>query len=219
MDAIAPHDLPESLAAVDVPPGALSATQCRALDEQGYLILASAVRADELSRLRAAFDLACEEEGVTPQGTRHPKTLLGRDAGFRRLLAHPPLLAAVRHVLGRPFRAVAVAGRDPLPGFGQQGLHIDCVDPGPTAPYQAVTALVLIDPFEEENGATRLVPGSHRFRRPPPRAFADPARRHPDEVVVTAPPGSVLAFNGHLWHGGTRNRSGGHRRVLQCAFS
>lgn len=97
-------------------------------------------------------------------------------------------------------------------------LHMDCVDLGPSAPYRAVTVLGLIDAFTEENGATRVVPGSHLARRPPPKGFADPASRHPDQVVVTASAGSVLVFNGHLWHSGTRNRSGGHRRAVQCSF-
>jgi ectoine hydroxylase-related dioxygenase (phytanoyl-CoA dioxygenase family) len=106
-----------------------------------------------------------------------------------------------------------------LPGFGQQGLHMDCVDSGPSTPFQVVTAFGLIDDFTPDNGATRLVPGSHRARRAPPKSFADPASRHPDQVVVTAPAGSVLVFNGHIWHGGTCNRTGGvHRRAVQYAF-
>jgi Phytanoyl-CoA dioxygenase (PhyH) len=205
-----------------VRPGAtaevLTAGQRRALDERGYLVLPGAVAADVLGRLRSAFDRACEAEGIPPNGTRHPRGLIDAEPAFAGFLTHPPLLAAVRHILRAPFR-LGVAGRDPLPGYGQQGLHIDCVDPGPPAPYLAVTALGLIDAFTEENGATRVVPGSHRARRPPPKGFADPASRHPDQVVVTAPAGSVLVFNGHLWHSGTRNRSGGHRRAVQCSLA
>jgi hypothetical protein len=33
-----------------------------------------------------------------------------------------------------------------------------------------------------------------------------------------SPAGSVLFFNGHLWHGGTRNESRSPRRILQCQF-
>ncbi len=45
-----------------------------------------------------------------------------------------------------------------------------------------------------------------------------PASRHPDEVLAVASAGSVLVFNGHLWHGGTRNDGTGPRRALQCQF-
>lgn len=207
----------EGLTALGVTERSLSEAQRRDLDEVGYLILPGVIGAGEIGRLRSAFDRACEAEGIPPRGTRHPTSLLECDPGFARFLTHPALLAAVLHVLGRPFRS-GLGGRDPMPGFGQQGLHADCVDPGPSSPYLSVTALGMIDDFTTDNGSTRVVPGSHRFRRPPPKSFADPASRHPDQVVVAATAGSVLVFNGHLWHGGTCNRGTGHRRAVQCSF-
>jgi ectoine hydroxylase-related dioxygenase (phytanoyl-CoA dioxygenase family) len=208
----------QALAALGVSAFSLSQVQRTQLDQDGYLVITCVVGGAEVDRLRSAFDRACEREGIQAGGTRHPTRLHDEDAGFGRFLMHPSVLAAVRRVLGRPFRFGSGAGRDPLPGRGQQGLHIDCVDPGPPAPFHVVTALGLLDDFTPENGATRLVPGSHRLRRAPPKAFADPASRHPEQIVVTAPAGSVLVFNGHLWHGGTLNRSQSHRRVLQYSF-
>lgn len=208
----------DALASLGVTARTLTPKQRLELDERGYLILPGLMGLPDLERLRAAFDCACEREGIPPSGTRHPRGLVEVDPSFARYQTHPALLAAVRHVLGGSFLVVGAVGRDPLPGFGQQGLHVDCVDAGPSTPYQTVTALGLIDDFTDDNGATRLVPGTHRLRRPPPKSFADPASRHPDQVVVTAPAGSVLVFNGHLWHGGTANRSRGHRRAVQCSF-
>jgi ectoine hydroxylase-related dioxygenase (phytanoyl-CoA dioxygenase family) len=207
------------LASLGVAAQSLGPAQRAALDEQGYLILRNVVATKELGRLRSAFDRACDLEGIAHGGTRHPSRLLDSDPAFGAFVTHPGVLAAVWHILGRPFRMGAGAGRDPQPGHGQQGLHMDCVDSGPGTPFQVVTALGLVDDFTAENGATRLVPGSHLFRRPPPKSFSDPSSRHPAQVIVTAPAGSVLVFNGHLWHGGTRNRSTGNRRVVQCSFA
>src|SRR5207253_6945649 len=103
-------------------------------------------------------------------GTRHPKGLVEADAGFLGFLTRPEVLAAARYLLARPFRVAAVAGRDPMPGFGQQGLHMDCAEAGAAA-CPVVTVLGLIDDFAEDNGATRLVPGSHRAGRPPSKSF------------------------------------------------
>jgi ectoine hydroxylase-related dioxygenase (phytanoyl-CoA dioxygenase family) len=206
------------LASLGVVTASLSGAQRAALDEEGYLVLPAVVATRDLGQLRSAFDRACELEGIAHGGTRHPTGLLDCDPAFRTFAIHPGVLAAIRHILGLPFRMGAGAGRDPQPGHGQQGLHSDCVDFGPGTPYQVVTALGLLDDFRADNGATRLVPGSHLFRRPPPKSFADPASRHPAQVIVTAAAGSVLVFNGHLWHGGTCNRSSGHRRVIQCSF-
>jgi hypothetical protein len=218
MDSSRLVEFEEAMAALGVRAGALAAAQRRTLDEQGYLVLPGAVATKDLERLRSAFDRACDLEGIPPRGTRHPTRLIDGDAAFVGFLIFPALLAAVQHVLGRPFLAGAVAGRDPMPGFGQQGLHTDGIDPGPSTPFQIVTALGLLDDFTQDNGATRLVPGSHRWRRPPPKSLTVPASRHPDQVVMTAPAGSVLVFNGYLWHSGTCNRSGDHRRVTQCSF-
>ena len=217
MDPDAMRKTDDALALLGVTAETLAAADRRALDERGYLVLPGAVDAGELDRLRAAFDRACDLEGIPPRGTRHPKRLLEADPAFARFLTDARVLAAVMHVLGRPFRAGA-AGRDPLPGFGQQGLHADWPETGPSSLYYVVTAIGMIDAFAPDNGATRVVPGSHKIRRPVPRSYADPAARHPDQVVVTAPAGSVLVFNGHLWHGGTGNASVDHRRAVQCSF-
>jgi ectoine hydroxylase-related dioxygenase (phytanoyl-CoA dioxygenase family) len=227
--ALAPAELPamdstlvlkmeEVLASLGVTARTLTEARRRALDERGYLVVPGAVGGDDLDRLRGAFDRACAAEGLAPKGTRHPRGLVDADAGFLGFLTHPEVLAAARYLLAGPFQVASIGGRDPMPGFGQQSLHIDCADVGPATPCPVATVLGLIDGFAEDNGATRLVPGSHRARRPPPKSFADPASRHPGQVTVIAPAGSALVFDGRLWHGGTRNRGGGHRRAVHSAF-
>lgn len=208
-------DLPTFL---DFTDRTLSPAQKTELDERGYLVLPGPFEARDLPRLRTSYDRACDAAGLPTRGTRHPVNLLEHEPAFADFLAFPPLLAAVFHILGRPFRA-GLGGRDPLPGYGQQGLHVDCVDLGPSTPYQVVTAFGLLDAFTVENGATRLVPGTHILRRSPLKAFTDPASRHPEQIIVTAPAGAVLVFNGHVWHGGTLNRSGERRRSVQCSFT
>src|SRR5436305_1559351 len=57
-----------------------------------------------------------------------------------------------------------------------------------------------LDDFTEANGATRVVPGSHRW--------SDRQPVDPDETVtITMPAGSVLFIVGTLWHGGGANRT------------
>jgi hypothetical protein len=74
------------------------------------------------------------------------------------------------------------------------------------------------DDFTTTNGATRLVPGSHRKTTPIQDELPDRKAAHPDQVIFTATRGSVLVFNGHVWHGGTRNTSGDRRRVLLISY-
>ena len=81
-----------------------------------------------------------------------------------------------------------------------------------------MTAIWLLDDFLPNNGATRLVPASHLLIRPVPKPMAVPSASHPRQTIVVAPAGTVLLFNGHLWHGGTRNETRFPRRVIQCQF-
>jgi ectoine hydroxylase-related dioxygenase (phytanoyl-CoA dioxygenase family) len=81
-----------------------------------------------------------------------------------------------------------------------------------------VTALWLLDDFIGNNGATRLIPGSHLWFKPLPKHLRQPVAKHPDQRFINAKAGSALVFNGHLWHSGSRNESNRSRRVIQCQF-
>ena len=56
-----------------------------------------------------------------------------------------------------------------------------------------------ITDFTEENGATRVIPGSHL------RDHAPNPLEHYDTVAAEMPKGSVLVWVGSLWHGGGAN--------------
>ncbi len=201
----------------------LTPAERAALDEQGYVVLSNVLDDDWLGRLRAAFEAAAETKGSSQPGrketgTRHVGDLPWRDAAFAEVCTHPRVLAAIYHVVQRPFKISQLHGRDPLPGFGQQGLHTDWPPRAPHEPFYAATALWLLDDFTPHNGATRLIPGSHRWPKPLPKPQLAPEAHHPDEQFVIAKAGSVLVFNGHLYHSGTRNQSEQPRRVLQCPF-
>lgn len=183
------------------------------LDVAGFVVVPGALDREWLARLARAFD----DAPVQTSGTQH--VALGEDtpelAAWRELEQHPVLAAAAAHVLGRPSRLRSLHGRNPLPGFGQQGLHADDLPRSPGEPYTVVTALWMIDAFTADNGGTRVVPGSHRLTHPPPTSLAQPLAHHPDERVVTGGAGSVLILNGHLWHSGRRNDSAAGRRAAQ----
>lgn len=201
--------------------GALTAAEARALDDDGFVVLAGVRSRAELERLRAAFEAFVGPEPVVggrSTGTRHADRLLGEDPAFERALVEPRVLAAARHVLGRPFRPTVFGARDPLPGYGRQGLHTDWTPLAPGDDFAVVTALWALDDFTATSGATRVVPRSHRAPARLPKSMREPAARHPDERIALARAGDVLVFNGHLLHSGTRNDSRGPRRALHVQF-
>jgi len=191
----------------------LSEEEKQSLDVDGFVVLPNVMDPETLARLRDAFERVV---GTEETGTRHAK--LTSDSEFEIVVTKPRVQAAIAHVLGRPYRVFALSARDPLPGFGQQGLHTDWLQRTLNDPYVIVTTLWLLDDFTDSNGATRVLPGTHRMLEPLPKAMRQPESRHPDQKIVVAPAGSVLVFNGHLWHSGTRNESKLLRRVLQCQF-
>jgi ectoine hydroxylase-related dioxygenase (phytanoyl-CoA dioxygenase family) len=66
--------------------------------------------------------------------------------------------------------------------------------------------------FTEENGATRIVPGSHRYE--------DKLRLSPDDTMpAEMPKGSVLLYVGSLYHGGGANKSTAPRRGINVGYT
>ena len=205
---------------VGVTESILAADELQALDRDGYIIPSGLIDSEGLASLRAVFENRGQNEPAPNKesGTRHVNDFVDHDSSFEGVLTHPKILAAVHHVLRKEFRVGQIGGRDPLPGYGQQGLHADWTTRSKGEPFRIVTTIWLLDDFTSENGATRVVPGTHHLLHPPPKSFSNPASRHPDEKVIVAGAGSVLVFNGHLWHSGTTNRSKRSRRVVQCIF-
>jgi ectoine hydroxylase-related dioxygenase (phytanoyl-CoA dioxygenase family) len=80
--------------------------------------------------------------------------------------------------------------------------------------YYVCTAAWMLDDFTPQNGATRIVPGTHKSGKLPKEVMADPNQPHPDEIVGQGKAGDVLVFNGHCWHAGGRNSTDHVRRAI-----
>jgi len=186
----------------------------QALDRYGYAVVPAVLDGRWVERLRRAFDQAPVQSG----GTQHIELTdeTPEVESWRALEHHPVLKAAAEHLLSQPYCLGGLHGRNPLPGFGQQGLHSDCL----RSPYDCIliTAIWMLDDFTPENGATRVVPESHRIARPLARDFSQPLAKHRDEKIIVEQAGSLLMFNGYLWHSGRRNDSNGPRRAVQMGL-
>lgn len=218
------NTMEEALSELGVSGKTLTTQEKKALDERGYVILSNLINSKLLKQLQVAFEEACKQERAAEgyetsqeQGTRHINSLGSQFAVLEPLYTHPKLLAAVYQILKRDFKLSGLHGRDPLPGYGQQGLHTDWTSPA-VGEFQVVTALWLLDDFTPESGPTRLVPGTHLARNKPDKKLLAPTAKHPQQILAIAPAGSLLIFNGHTWHSGTQNDSKNHRRVITCLF-
>src|SRR3954451_4964802 len=134
--------------------------------------------------------------------TRRIYALFAKTRAFDSLATHPLLLAVLDSVLGGSYQLSAPTGIEIGPGEKAQFLHTDDgIYPLPR-PHQDVVLNTMwaLDDFTVDNGATRVVPGSHRW--------SDRMPVDPEETVpVTMPAGSVLFLRGTLWHGGGANNT------------
>lgn len=220
-------NIEEALEALGVTDNTLTAEEKQRLDENGYVAFPGLMTAEMVHSLCERTDaLLADEVGSTgnaalgERGTRRLFDLVNKGAAFDSIYIHPKVLAAVHHVLRRAFKLFSLNFRDALPGEGRQSFHADWLSTRQEGePFHVVNSLWLLDDFTADNGATRVLPGSHTLCMRPAERLGDPEADHPDQRLIVEPAGTVVVFNGHLWHGGTLNRTSGSRRVIHCSYT
>jgi hypothetical protein len=199
--------------------GALPTTAASELRERGFVVTPGPAHPDRLEPLVGAYTAAMasasgEETRVGSTSTRL-SDLVNRGAAFDDLYVFPPLLDACCRVIGGPFKLSSLHARTLRPQTPAQELHVDV--PRNSRDWPLLGFIVMIDEFRSDNGATRFIPGSHRW----PGSPADtPSERPPNdgEVLACGTAGSLLVFNGSTWHGHAANTSSAPRRSIQGAF-
>ena len=216
----------EALAQLGATADLLTDEERAQLDEQGFLPLPGILDETQVQTMRQRFDALVAEEGDKAGtevhqegGTNRLSNLVNKGACFEVCFTHPKVLACIRHVLGDSLRLSSLNGRAALPGAGLQGLHADWGDAVEPGDYYVCNSIWLLTDFTEENGATRVVPGSNRSGQHPKDALTDATAPHPEQKILTAPAGTVVVFNSHTWHGGTLNQTATPRYGLHSYFT
>jgi ectoine hydroxylase-related dioxygenase (phytanoyl-CoA dioxygenase family) len=215
-----------ALAHLGVCSDTLSAAERHTLDQDGYLLLPGILSPPEVHAAADRLDAILSAEGSdagSEVGRQEMKVervcdLVNKGAVFDVCFYHPRVLAAIEHVIGPRFKLSSLNGRVVLPGGGPQPLHEDWHMAAVPGDYYACNSLWMLDDFTATNGATRVVPASHRWNQTSGDALDDPAGPHPDEVLLLGQAGTVVIFNAHLWHGGTLNQGSSRRRAVLSFF-
>ncbi len=198
----------------------------RELAETGFTVLENYMGPELLENTQARVNQLLEEEGAaagsefkTEENARRLANLVDKGEVFREAIARSEMLALVESILGQDFKLSSLNMRSANPRSSSvQPFHIDMGLLPDSKGYAVCNCVWMLDDFTLENGALRVIPGSHNWGRKPQDELADPYAPHPQELLVTGRAGTVVVMNAHAWHGGTANRTDQERRALHSFF-
>lgn len=197
-------------------------TDAQILDQvrsEGFSIIESVLSVAELAELQAAlapFE-AGRPMGRNPfEGERSQRvySLAGKGAAFQRLAEHPRIVALLDGVLLpncllSTMQSIRLHAQE-----SAQPWHTDDAFYLVPRPRDVLGLSVIwaIEEFTADNGATELIPGSHRW------GSEHPDSRAHDVVPALMPAGSALVFDSSLWHRGGQNRTGATRLAISPQY-
>lgn len=195
----------------------------QALETAGATIVERLVAPDTLDAVMGELGPALDatttgSDQFSGRRTRRTGALIARSATCRELVMHP-LVVGAAHALLRDSTSIHLHLTQMIaigPGEPGQLIHRDqwAFDffPFPTGYEVQCNTIWAMHDFTAANGATRVIPGSHRL--------ADRQQfSHDDAAVAEMPKGSVLIYTGAVYHGGGANTSEHVRYGLNITYA
>jgi ectoine hydroxylase-related dioxygenase (phytanoyl-CoA dioxygenase family) len=187
----------------------------REVMEVGYTIVHDAIELDLIAALEDDLARIERERGIVPAQNRFEGTktvriynLLVHGKLYERIPVHERILPIVEGVLDRGCLVSSLSSIAICPGETGQPMHADdqlIPLPKPHPPVVCNTMWAITE-FTRDNGATRIIPGSHLRDSSP-----SPGQHYDGVIPAEMPRGSVLVYHGSLWHKGGANKTDARR--------
>ena len=204
-------------------------------EEQGFLVFEKVLDDEKLAAVNAALKPHLDENVAGRNDFEGLKSnriygMLAKDPVFAELCVHPLALAFAERDLGPSCLLSACLAINLQPGESVQPWHTDDghIDIAPPHDTFKISTFWALTDTTEQNGATEVLPGSHRWslddfagalkgedfaNREVRDASDDPGYRE-DALKVTMPAGSLMIAKGNLWHRGGANHSEENRLII-----
>jgi ectoine hydroxylase-related dioxygenase (phytanoyl-CoA dioxygenase family) len=205
-----------------LPPTATPAEVSAAIRANGFVIVDNLVSNELMDRVAEELE---EHIDLTPPGnddfvgrlTRRTGSLIPRSSASRELVTHPLVLDTCADMLSKAtvYQLHLTQVISVFPGETDQPLHRDELAwdffPFPLDYDVQCNTMWAMTDFTVENGATRLVPGSH---------LTEGKQTYPDEAIVRAEMerGSVFFYSGKIYHGAAANNSDKVRQGINITY-
>ena len=169
---------------------------------------------DALLKIEKEHNLGPAKTSFEGFKTLRINNLLTYDDLFWEVPLHENVLPIVEAVFDKECLLSSFCSLVLGPGQEAQPMHEDTQLIPLPRPHIPITlnAIWALSDFTNKNGATRIVPRSHKLDHAPEYG------RNYDSVTATMPAGSVMLFDSALWHAGGANESDGRRFALSCAY-
>ena len=181
--------------------------------DDGWTIVDSIIPEDKVGKIRESIVATVEDAKASPNSMdlrTAQGSLINVNQSFAPYLSDPRIVGVAEALWGQHVKITITTPVILFPGGSPQGFHSDwpfnqkhaavIETPYPDTPL-LLTVIFMLSDFTLKNGATRLVPGSHRIPHNWSEHYGENNRLpHPNEVRATGKAGSVLIFDSRLWH-------------------
>ena len=214
----------------------LSNSQIKQLDEKGFILIEPkkeiwdwiGCKVDNLVSI--TDDLKIKEgdnagsEGKEEIVKKNGKTiepgadrignLINKSIFMRRVATLPEIVWASYLTIKSEIKLSSVLFREPKKNAGEQQIHIDWIPrKNSDESFNSVVAFLYLNDSKAENGATKIIPHTHKLFSYPDK-YVNPKLPHEKEIVIEAKSGSLLIMNALLWHKGGNNLTGEKRGII-----
>lgn len=203
------------------------------IEKDGYTIIENVLTEEECNKFVSLLNEDCDKyssryagTSVTSHGLNDKGkekvvyNMHNKDIAYFDIFDHPKVLPIVKSVLQKgsyqnseQVNLLNISARNPAPYAPAQQLHLDSNLPGKESYPLILVALFMLEDFTKDNGATRFYPGSHKFD-----GYAEDGKKYEEEVLITGKRGSVIVFNGSLWHGSSEKHDDSSRWAIILGY-